>query len=323
MAKPEDLLEEAEKLTHEAWAVGMDGRRDDARTMLRDARDVLERARTQFTAAGDQPGEAKVFRRLGHLEGLAGRREHARSAYGQAQELSQRIGDREGEAKALFGLGLMECMFDRGEAAREAFRNARRLYREMGDAKGEAMALSHLALDEDGEDAKRAYEEACRIYRKAKCPEEEARTLGFLARTYRELGEADKAGRAVDRAREIYNQLPYSDTVALELSMLGNWEAIAGAEDQQTAIQEDVQRLLQDAQDQASGEQTPEERAFVLTELASTESSLGNREAARAAYDKALEIYRRIGDRSAEAATLSSKALMEGSAGETDAARLA
>jgi tetratricopeptide (TPR) repeat protein len=88
-------------------------------------------------ALGDRHGEGQTLTNLGNVYQLQGRWEEAIANYEKALEICRTLGDRQGEGKTLMGLGSVYLQQGRWEEAIANYEKALEIFRALGDRHGE------------------------------------------------------------------------------------------------------------------------------------------------------------------------------------------
>jgi CHAT domain-containing protein/tetratricopeptide (TPR) repeat protein len=305
----------------------------------------------------DQPGwTAAVLLRLGRIHCRLGDEVGALAAFDQALELARGPGAR---TRILNSLGVCQRQLGDAEGALASYRQALVLAREAGDEELEAAALSNLGVvhRRRGEfrQALDAYHQALEINRRhGQLKEvadvrrnlgtahvglgqlEEARVLfrealeGYQAREelldafqlQRSLAWVEVALGDTPRGLEILNQalanaarLPEAEIQRAEiLQAIGYAYFAAGEPERGVAPLEEALGLVE-------GQNRPALAANLLGHLGSVRHRLGQLDRAAAELGRAIELARRIGYRTTEAAALAQLARVERDRGDLEGAR--
>ncbi|MEO6192639.1 MAG: CHAT domain-containing tetratricopeptide repeat protein [Thermoanaerobaculia bacterium] len=275
---------------------------------------VFTRAEPLF--AGDPAFESAVRQHLGELRFARGDLDSAMSEYRRALELRRRLGDRAGEALTSNTLGHALYLRGRYDEAADFFDRALALWRPGDDLKKWASTLlnrGHLHRNlGEADKARGRFNEALRLSRKTKDRTDEAAALNALGLIDLEAG---RPGTALEPLRAaLALRLPGSRGRAVTLTSLGVvYRQLGRPEEARRAYAEalPIFHSLGDSREQAS----------CLGNLGQLEATAGHDAAALEDLDRALGLYRMLGDPPAMAWVLEGKARMLSRRGDLEAAR--
>ena len=234
--------------------------------MRDDQRDTLERLIHAATALDDPVLLADAYMRQGELLSVVGSAESALACVAQALNLKKLIGDKEGETKALRAMGFIYWQRGQYDAALHVHREVLQVCRDLGDRQTEGMDLINLG---DLLRQLQRYEEALQ------CLEEALQLLTAI-------GNLMEIGMCHYNLGNVYRDLGAYETAL---------QHYLKAEDNVVRI-DTISTFFNHA------------HRAPLTSIATTYGKLGNHGEALHYYRKALEISRKIGDRSDVVATL-------------------
>jgi tetratricopeptide (TPR) repeat protein len=176
-----------------------------------EAMEASDRARLMFRALGERLGEADATEQLAVAQYLSGRQEAALASFDRALALFRELGNLFGEAATLKDLAQAQAAVQGRPAAIESLEVALSLFDRVDYGLGQAEthnALGSLLLAEDLiESALSHYEAAGRHAERLHVPLEEARAQEGLSACLDRRGDHEAAGRARDRAQNIYRML--------------------------------------------------------------------------------------------------------------------
>ncbi|MDU0293696.1 tetratricopeptide repeat protein, partial [Saccharothrix longispora] len=262
-----------------------------------------ERALRIFEALEDRSGQAKAHKGLGLAWLLSDDYARAETASARALELFRETGERLGEAQASSNLGSVRRARGQYARAREDLENALEIYDELDDRGGRAMALIELGIVlhhlGDFRAGERTLREALALYEEFGEPMGMAAVRKELADLLTGAGRLPEARELLDDAEALYQKLDDRMGKAATSNSYGAWHLASGDPRTARAHHAEALRLALEIA-------SPLEQASAWTGLGRVARALGEHRAAEEAFDKALEIYRRIG--SGEAETLAAEA---------------
>lgn len=271
------------------------GRHDRAATAHREALRVCR-------AAGDRKGEAAASHLLGSSLLDAGRLAKAVTAVRQAAHIYRVIGHREGEARALGTLARIHCRTKRYDTAVGVHRQAIGMHQDAGDTRGEGAELNNLGLTlwlaGRKEEAVVAYRRSADVSRTAGHHCAKAAALRNLAMHTGWLGRTEEALAAQQEALETCRSL---GDVAGESAALSALPVILSRAMEPRAAVAAQQRSVEVCR--AAGHRRDE--GLALSQLGQVLAmAAGNLGGAIDAHRRAVDIWRDLADRDAEATEL-------------------
>lgn len=262
---------------------------------------ALEQALGLWQQTGDAEGEADTLNRIGMTVRGQGRVREAVDWYEQTLTRAREAGYRQGEAIALNNLGFAYHQVLRDmDRALELYTRSLALWKEIGDENEEAFVLVNLGnLYVDGlrrfVEARSAFEQGVKLAT-------QAGDFGLAANSWSGLGKVQYFEQDVDHAFQSFSR-------AFELSMAaGDIESAAKSASSLAVIyvsQGQLQKAIEFPLDILEEVEEPETRGYVLHALGGVYLSLGKKEEALGAYQRAYEIFRNLGPGFSGWATLS------------------
>jgi CHAT domain-containing protein len=249
---------------------------------------------------GDKSRQARSLRLSLVLNRDSGKLEEALKVGDEALRISREIGDKKNEASTLYSLGAIYRISGELEKALHFNSEALNLYRATGERSEEAALLEIIGFLNsylgEQEKAREYFDQALSLQQALGDKTGEAKTLHTLGYSYVVDYEYQKALEYFRKALAIWRLTENKVGEAVEHSAVSNEYARAG--DRQQALFHAEQALL-------SQESLPDvEKATVLTNVGLTHNQLGEFERALAHYDRALSIWKTLGDKRGEAITL-------------------
>lgn len=281
LAGADRLLAEARRL----WSKALFD--EDLATAQAQSRQALE----AFDAGGDERGRARAFIELGLI--ALRRREPAEALnhFDQALKAARATRDRTLEAQTLECLGQAQAVAGRHAEALDAYRSALSLYRESKQLREEAGALVQLGDFQHNlgqtDQALQAYQQALTLAQQLNDGERIVEALDRLAWAYNELGDAQQALEVATQAlfahRQVGDQLGEGYTLALLGELAHEARQLDSALD-----------FYQQALDLAINVQAPALAWKMHTQLASIYDAQGRLDAARSAYELAVQLIETV-----------------------------
>src|SRR5262245_53742547 len=282
---------------------------------IQDLRPATARDRMRVTAQRAFT-DAKALRN----QGTEGSRRQAAGRYEEAVSMWQSVGDRRMEAYSLLEMGLIYGDIGEYQKALDAYTRARLAYADIGDGGGKRSALTNTAwiYGELGEHQKAvdAYTQVLEEGRAAGDRASEALLLNNIAAGYAKLGDYAKALEMHRQVLPLRRAAQNLQGEAITLNNIGNCYERLGQ--MQTALDfyQQALALVRPAEPQSAATSLRTATndfyaATVLTNVGSAYRALGDHQRASEAFDEALVVRRRIGDRNGEAATLSQIARLD------------
>lgn len=233
--------------------------------------------------------------------------EDARRVLSAGIRSSRRHKDDFREASLLSNLGIVLRDMRKLRKSVRTHRKAIKICQRLSNRRALASALNNLGLSlheqREFDQAAAAHTKAARLFKRHDDRVGVAGALGNLGETMIELGRADEAIPVLDKAMKIYRKCGdlrgYSQTLG----------ALAKAT-RDDAKYEQAVKLHKRALEMTDGLVLPHERAVELCNFSGTLLAAGEHEAALAAQQEALGIFRHLGDRCGEAKTLGNMALV-------------
>ena len=251
-----------------------------------DALDAEGQALTIVRALHYREREEVAVSDVGTVDFRLGRYDDALAAYSESLEIARALGDRRGEADALANLANVEAKLGRAGDALAGYQTALALHRAIGNRLGEAGDLNDLG---ETLSALGRYDEALAVHRQA---------LALSKTLDDRLGEADNTGSIailLGRMGRYADALEAQKQALTIQHAIGNGLGEANALTNEAATLEDLRRFpdaraaaLQAAA-LAQRFSDPDDLWRARAVEASARAALGERSAALAAYDAALD----------------------------------
>jgi tetratricopeptide (TPR) repeat protein len=277
-------------LAAEAW-----GRLGDQEAAGRWAGRALELARLRH----DPTAELRSVHLQGAIAWQRGALEEAEEHFQRALELARPLRDVAAEARAFNNLGILNNLRGDPEAALASYQLALAAYQQAGFVRGMAethtnLEISWLALG-NARLARDAADEAVRLAREVGDATLIALALVARAEANLALGDPDLAAAELARAEETYASVRYVAGLA-EVRRLQ--AAVARARDELPS----ARHLLDQARELVSGGAALDTQGEIERDLGDVLAALGDAAGSRAARERALGLFRRLGARKAEQA---------------------
>ncbi len=262
---------------------------------------ALQKARGQFQAAGDSPGEAEAIASLAEITHRLGRQRPAVDLYREAVSRWQALGRPEREMVTWNDLGLTLWELSELAAADEAFAHGLDLAHRLGSAYGVADLRSNqcLVLHARGgvQPALACYREAQALYHELGETNNESTLLNNLGFAYFNLGEPRPAEDSYRQALAIRRATGDRAGEAQTLNNLAVLFRNLGEVDEALRAYGEAREILATLDDRR-------QEAATLHNLGVAYSALGEVERAELYLTRALELRRAVEDRRGEIATL-------------------
>lgn len=238
-----------------------------------------------------------------HLQGAIawqrGALDEAERHFQRALELARALRDAAAEARAFNNLGILQNLRGEPQEALATYQLALAAYQQAGNLRGIAethtnLEISWLALG-NARQARDAADEAVRLAHEVGDTTLHALTLVARAEATLALGDPDLAAVELRRAEEAYISVRFTAGLA-EVRRLQ--AAVARAKDDLP----EARRLLDAARTLAPQGATLDTQGEIERDLGDVLAALGDGAGARAARQRALELFRRLGARRAEQA---------------------
>ena len=272
-------------------------------------------------AGSDRAAEAATLGNIGLTYSSLGDMQRAKEYYRQSLDLWRAAGRRDGEANALIGLGIIHGLTVEREQGLDYLYQALRISRGINDRRGEAFSLYNIGkLQADLGEREKAldvFAQALDLFRAISDRNGEAMTLNSLGGLEESSGSKPKALDFYDHALSLWRAVGDSYGEGYALLSLGRLHG--GSNENQKALDYYNQALALFRKGKH-----PRGEAFALNGLGLLYASSPSSEDRRKALDcfhQSLPIWRDIGDRSGEAATLASLARVERDLGDLGEAR--
>jgi tetratricopeptide (TPR) repeat protein len=247
----------------------------------------------------DTPTELRAVHLQGAIAWQRGALEEAERSFHRVLELARAIQDVAAEARAFNNLGILQNL--RGEPAKAlaTYQLALAAYQQAGNLRGIAethtnLEISWLAMG-NARRARDAADEAVRLAREVGDATLVAVALVARAEANLALGDPDLAGAELLRAEETYGGVQFTAGLA-EVRRLQ--AAVARARENLP----EARRLLDAARTFGPQGASLDTQAEIERDLGDVLAALGDGAGARAARERALELFRRLGARRAEQA---------------------
>ncbi len=255
------------------------------------ARPHLEKA-LALARQGKLPDqEADSLRQLGIVLEALGDYPAARSHYEQALRLYVDTGNRRGESMAINDLGVVTLYQRDYTSARRYLERALRLKRSIGDRHGEGNVLNNLGIiaykQEDFSSSRQYYEQELKNSREIDDLEGEGAALQGLGSIYQDTGAVAPGLRCLEEALQVFRKIgdrQGESMVRLSLSFLF-WE---------TGRYESAYNYAQEGLEIAVNAGMQLEVSFGYYYLGHALADLNRPDEARAAYQQAVENFRKI-----------------------------
>jgi len=275
-----------------AEAFGRLGREDEA---ARWAARAYELARAQH----DTATELRSVHLQGAISWQRGALDEAERHFHRALELARTLRDVAAEARAFNNLGILQNLRGDPEEALATYQLALAAYQQAGNLRGIAethtnLEISWLAMG-SARRARDAADEAVRLAREVGDATLLAVALVARAEATLALGDPDLAAAELQRAEETYDAVQF-DAGRAEVRRL----QAAVARDRENLLE--ARRLLEAARSLAPQGASLDTQAEIERDLGDVLAALGDGAGARAARERALELFRRLGARAAERA---------------------
>jgi len=256
---------------------------------------ALELARTQR----DSPTELRSVHLQGAIAWQRGALDEAERHFHRVLELARTLRDVAAEARAFNNLGILQNLRGDPEEALATYQLALAAYQQAGNLRGIAethtnLEISWLAMG-NARRARDAADEAVRLAREVGDATLLAVALVARAEANLAIGDPDLAAAELLRAEETYVGVRFGAGLA-EVRRLQ--AAVARARENLL----EARRLLEAARTLAPQGASPDTQAEIERDLGDVLAALGDGAGARAARERALALFRRLGARAAERA---------------------
>jgi tetratricopeptide (TPR) repeat protein len=247
----------------------------------------------------DTRAELRAVHYQGAIAWQQGSVEDAETHFQRALELARGLNDAAAEARAFNNLGILRNLVGLPDEALANYQLALASYQQDGNVRGMAetntnMEISWLALGNPAR-ARAAAEEAVRLAREVGEPTLLGLALVARAEASLALGDPALAAAELQRAEQTYASVRFTAGVP-ELRRVQ--AAVARSRSDWTT----ARRLLEEANDLARGGASLDTQAEIERDLGDTLAGLGDAAGARAARERALALFRRLGARHSEQA---------------------
>jgi CHAT domain-containing protein/tetratricopeptide (TPR) repeat protein len=282
--------------------------------------EALAEARKALALMQDSghPGLPTALNNVGSLLDVLGDPHGALGYFGQALEAFRRAGRERDTADTLSNVAFAHQQLGRPQDALRTFDQALRLARERGDRRAEAAILQNMGSLHRGlgslDAAKEYLEAALSIHVEAGQRRAEAEVLHELARVHLRQGSEPRALERLRRASDIWDALADPRGRAINLSETA---AVLLTRGRAAEALPPLEQAL--ALHRTSGALQGE--AIALGQVAHARWRLADRPAARQAFQQALDLWTRGGNRPRQADTRRSLALLEKEEGRLEDAR--
>jgi tetratricopeptide (TPR) repeat protein len=256
---------------------------------------ALELARTQR----DSPTELRSMHLQGAIAWQRGALDEAERHFHRVLELARTLRDVAAEARAFNNLGILQNLRGEPEEALATYQLALAAYQQAGNLRGIAethtnLEISWLAMG-NARRARDAADEAVRLAREVGDATLLAVALVARAEANLALGDPDLAAAELQRAEETYVGVRFGAGLA-EVRRLQ--AAVARARENLP----EARRLLDAARTLAPQGASLDTQAEIERDLGDVLAALGDGAGARAARERALALFRRLGAQAAERA---------------------
>lgn len=225
------------------------------------------------------------------LVDMMGRWNALRDLGGCALTTARRINDAKGEAESWFTLSITSRYLGKYEQAADQARNAIRRFRELADAKGEASALFALSnvhrTRSEWELAAHCLEQAIAVAQAAGLRRLQANFLDNLGTVFQRMERFQEAIRYHEAGLRIRREENFVLGIAASLENLA-WTHLASGDPLK------ARPAFEEAANLAADVSYFTLQAGSLWGLGNAQRALGNAQAARAAWDESVAIYRRL-----------------------------
>jgi len=262
------------------------------RGYLNDWVEVNEVARDVARRAGDPIAEAHASRDLGAAYEVRGEYAKALSCLGEALDRYATAGDRPGEAASLNGLGTVYDSLGQHREAANCLERSLAISRALDDRHSQAISLNNLGevycgLGEHGRAAE-SLREALGIFRGNRNQRSQAAVLNNLAQVYERQGAYPDARACYEESYAMFVDLGVSIGQATVLTQLGRVHRLQGRHAEALDRLGAALELAEKVDERRSA-------ALCLRELGTTHAALGEPQAARAAWRRALTAFEALG----------------------------
>jgi predicted ATPase/class 3 adenylate cyclase/Tfp pilus assembly protein PilF len=296
-----------------AMALRRAGRSDDAAA-------AFEQALAAYRAQGERGREAFVLLCFGNLRRDQGRVGEARALQEDALAITRAVGHRRMEGQALGNLGIIHAEQGRLAEALTHFEQAIAIHREVGNRYIEGIDTSNLGnvFRESGrlDEALQHYERALAIDREVGNRRDEGIVTANLGMLFRDLGRYDEARERLTAALAVAREV---GDRRFEGSVLGYLAALSRDQGEVDAGIAQCEQAL--AIHRAVGNRHQE--GVILGALGDLLARRGRFDVARAALAEGDALLREVGAEPARAMLLCDRALVETAAGDRAAAEAA
>jgi CHAT domain-containing protein/Tfp pilus assembly protein PilF len=289
--------------------------------------ELLEQSLRLFESLGDLSGQALAWNHLGAVQVLLGQPEEALARYEHALSLARAAGDTRFEARLLNAIGLQKLYLGHAAEALEYISEALRQFESLDDRRGQVFALTYLGelyarqgdpaqslahcrrslalaqelglkkdeanswgnigkalgLSQELLQAREAYAHALTLFEALGDKRGQAATADGVGVSYRELGDCASAEPFFERARTLAEEVGTSDIGGMALVDLAECRRVRG--DPARAVE-----LARQAIEVARVGGDPEHLREALVTAGRAQQALGEREAARAAFQEAIDL---------------------------------
>ncbi|MEN8148552.1 MAG: tetratricopeptide repeat protein [Planctomycetota bacterium] len=282
------------------------------------ARTVLERAAALAADAGDLDVEAKAWNELGNVAADTGDPDRAGECYERSMELARKAGNRKAEASSNGNLGILAMQ--RGDLAKasELCEQSSTVFREIGERRGEASMLGVLGLIAGNQGDSG---KASDLHRQQL---DVCRAIGYRrgeSIASQNLGDAMRSDGQWVEARRF---LERSREISVELNDpagVAHAQSSIGAALMDIGHREEAIRVYRDALDRSRAIGSKQVEATCLTNLATLEDWVGKPDGGRETAREALACCEDGGDALGAAWAHLVLGRIELSRGDADAAR--
>jgi tetratricopeptide (TPR) repeat protein len=258
-----------------------------------------ERALDAALRLVDNRAELRAVHLKGAIAWQLGALAEAEGHFQRALELARELRDLAAEARAFNNLGILQDRRGDTEEALTTYQLALAAHQQAGNLRGMAETHTNLEISwltmGNARLARETADEAVRLAREVG----DATLLGVAlvarAEASLALGDPDLAGAELVRAEEAYQSVRFAAGLA-EIRRLQ--AMVARARDDTPR----AKQLLEQARDLAPQGASPDTEAEIERDLGDVLAALGDGVAARAARERAVTLFRRLGARRAEQA---------------------
>lgn len=245
---------------------------------------------------GEQHAELRARNYQGAIALERGDADQAEAHFTAALGLARRLGDDAAQARGFNNLGIIANLRGDPRAALASYQLALAAYQQAGLARGMAETHHNIAISRrdlgDTRGALAAADEAVRLATQLGDESLIAQALAGRAEVHLALGDPALAAVEIARAREAYERVQHP------VGLAETWRLAAAVARDRGELRDAVHQLHQ-ASGLARGQGSAHTLAEIERDLGAALAALGDGAGARAARERALSLYQRLGARQA------------------------